>query len=1113
MWTCNVRGLGNAGKRGGVFNFLSLQNCSVVFLQEVHLRTEEDCTRFASEWGGGASFWSVGGVHSSGVGILLGSRDFVVVGKVSFVQGRVLVVDADWGGVKWRFVNVYAPTLPSGRRELFGGLDAILSTNRRLVFGGDFNVSVEGGDFSARALRELIKRFGLVDAFRALNPADPGYTWGNSRGARSRLDFVFVSPGLRVGAAAVKPMYFSDHSGVAVAVNVEGPKFGKGYWHLNVRVLQEEAFQLRVRNLYRAWTKLKPFFPSVLEWWEGWKRSVRDLAQGYCKGKKKRELRRFYDLQRELEGLYVQWNGGGAFDIQRWAVLKEGLKEWSEERARAYSFRCRVEKQERDEKCSAYFFQTVRAALSKKVVGGLRGEDGVIVRGAEDMVGVASRFYGELFRDKGVELGARDRFLGLVEVGVPEGVKAALELPIGAKELREALAGMKGGKVPGVDGLPREFYLQFWDTLGEDFAEVVQEIFRRGELSATMREGVVTLLHKKGDPMDLRNWRPITLLCADYKLVARVLAGRLRLAMPFIVNEDQTCGVEGRSTAYNLQLIRDTLQWVEDRSLPLIVASLDMEKAFDRVNHGVLLGVLARLGFGRAFLKWLGIMYRGVGSRVCLNGHLGEVLKQEGGVRQGCPLSPLLYVLYVEPLAEAIRRDERISGVVIPGGGGVQIKISQYADDATLFLGTERGLEVALAIVEEFGRGAATKLNRAKSQMKYFGAWRARGDALHGLSRAEGPIKILGVEFEGKEREDAERNWGRRVSAAQRKMGLWAGRKLTMSGKVMALKADVLPALNYLARVFVMPPCLRRGLTKAVFGFLWGGYEYVQRVVMYQPVEEGGRDVPCFPLRFDVIFYSNVCAAMAGAIVYKFQFFMRYFVSGSLCFLVRWDNRVPRAEVATGQYRQMLRWAKRHGECQNKELAVSHRGLYKALRDKLQPVGGLGIGVGREVWAKVQPRGLENRLRDLNWLVVFGRLPVRDVLYRHSLTKNRYCPRVGCGGEESVQHVFWGCAFAQEVWGLVEGRYKVLGRVTREKVLWGEGLEKKKGRVGFLALFLLSVGKQKLWVARGERGVLKLGWTARGVLEMVKGEVEHRHRGDVLWWGFDAAKERWKAVL
>ena len=110
-------------------------------------------------------------------------------------------------------------------------------------------------------------------------------------------------------------------------------------------------------------------------------------------------------------------------------------------------------------------------------------------------------------------------------------------------------------------------------------------------------------------------------------------------------------------------------------------------------------------------------------------------------------------------------------------------------------------------------------------------------------------------------------------------------------------------------------------------------------------------------------------------------------------------------------------------------------------------MGGLGIGVGREVWAKVQPRGLENRLRDLNWLVVFGRLPVRDILYRHKLTKNQYCPRVGCGGEESVQHVFWGCAFAQEVWGLVEGRYKVLGRVTREKVLWGEGLEKKKGRV------------------------------------------------------------------
>ncbi|KAJ8358978.1 hypothetical protein SKAU_G00155030 [Synaphobranchus kaupii] len=205
-----------------------------------------------------------------------------------------------------------------------------------------------------------------------------------------------------------------------------------------------------------------------------------------------------------------------------------------------------------------------------------------------------------------------------------------------------------------------------------------------------------------------------------------------------------------------------------------------------------------------------------------------------GGVRQGCPLSPLLYVLYVEPLAEAIRRSRCIKGVAIPGGGGEELRVAQYADDMTLFLSTERDLREALGVVRDFSRGSGALLNVDKSQMKYFGVWKARAEALCGLSLTEGPIRILGVDFQGDAAEDAKNNWERRLAGVRRKLGLWSLRHLTISGKVLVLKADVLPSLLYLARVYVMPLGLRRDLTRTVFRFLWEGWEYVRRVTMYQ---------------------------------------------------------------------------------------------------------------------------------------------------------------------------------------------------------------------------------------------------------------------------------------
>ena len=124
----------------------------------------------------------------------------------------------------------------------------------------------------------------------------------------------------------------------------------------------------------------------------------------------------------------------------------------------------------------------------------------------------------------------------------------------------------------------------------------------------------------------------------------------------------------------------------------LILVSLDQEKAFDRVDRNFLEKILEKMNFGPSFQQWIQVLYTGGQYKIINNGWLSEPIDKERGLRQGCPLSPLLYVLVAETLGQAIRKEEQIHGVHYPGGKGNMTKLTQYADDTTLTLNDEESV-------------------------------------------------------------------------------------------------------------------------------------------------------------------------------------------------------------------------------------------------------------------------------------------------------------------------------------------------------------------------------------------------------------------------------------
>lgn len=422
------------------------------------------------------------------------------------------------------------------------------------------------------------------------------------------------------------------------------------------------------------------------------------------------------------------------------------------------------------------------------------------------------------------------------------------------KELNLAISRLKSGKSPGSDGFTGEWYKYMKTSLTPLLIRTFNWVLQTGEIPPSWSEALISVIPKEDkDKQECGNYRPISVLNVDYKLFTSILARRLESILPELINLDQTGFIQQRQTMDNIRRTLHIIEQVNQQKTESLIVGLDAEKAFDSIRWLFLYKVLGKFAFHNTFIRVIQSLYSKPTAQIKINGDLYASFLLERGSQQGCPISPILFALFIEPLGQLIRQSKEIKGVSI---AGVEHKVAMFADDVLVYMEKpEESFTGPMTLLKEFGNLSGYKLNVLKTQimtLNYTASANLR--ASYNLKwEAEG-IKYLGVTVTKDLSALLKSNYEPLSLKIMADLHRWSlVPYLCLSSRVNAIKMTVLPKLLYLFRTLPVEvsDCQFREWDRQISRFIWQGKKpRVRYSTLLLRKEKGGMALPCLKYYF-----------------------------------------------------------------------------------------------------------------------------------------------------------------------------------------------------------------------------------------------------------------------
>ncbi|CAI5475491.1 unnamed protein product [Closterium sp. Yama58-4] len=660
----------------------------------------------------------------------------------------------------------------------------------------------------------------LKDAFRALNPGLREYTFhARPSGTKTRIDRTLVSTSLLGQLTAAEhvrvPPKLSDYRfAIHVCLKIESSQSsGPGIWRFQATRANRRGVREVISKVMRSPEGSSRTLESNLP-------RLSAALRAHEKEERKRATATKKHLVAEVTRLnhLVMAGPTDASTKERLLAKEAQLKGYEESERERMQVLAGMDLELHGEIPSPYLSAKVNIrkerTLIKEVV-----HKGERFYGSQEVLQAATAHFEEAFSE---QEGTWRQERRAVEVAkrLPEEAMSRLSAPWTEAEIKEALVGLPRGKSPGGYGLPPELFKEHWDLLGASLVDFAKRFEQSANLEESITTAVTVLLHKKGPKDQLGNYRPITLLNTVYKVLAKLLANRLKKELHLVISEGQHGFIPGRCLADAVSVVADAVEAAGNGGEDWYLLMVDFQKAYDTIARPYLFETLRKLGIPEQFVRWTEGLYRGSGTTIAINGWVSTRVEMQRGVRQGCPLAPYLFMCALEPLCLEIGR----KGLGVKPEGGTALTYIGYADDTTLILKGEDQLRSAAEILERFGDLSGIRTNKGKSVVVPLGRNRGKQSA-DGVDfkRAEDgvPERLLGIWISADG--DGGPSWEKAWERGKGELVKWESHHLLTAARVTVINAYIMPIFIFQAQVYPPPEELWKRIQKTCDNYVSSG--------------------------------------------------------------------------------------------------------------------------------------------------------------------------------------------------------------------------------------------------------------------------------------------------
>lgn len=830
----NIRGLGSSIKKRALKEILYHNQIDIVGIQETKL--ESFSSRTLNALSNTVTHWTTKSSNGASGGLLLGINEskFWILNTWIMDFSITVHLKNKFENFEWLFTIVYGPVQYSLRNNFLSEIQSIsiLGPSAWLICG-DFNLirnraEKQGPSYNfilSNRFNNLIANLNLID----YHLTDRKFTWARSISSPSKalLDRYLCTTDwfshFSNSIVTSLPRAFSDHNPIILHTD------------------SLTTTQNKIIKFEKTWLTQPGFTELIIKWWNSyilasdlgtsWKfklQFLRRKLRGWhnnLQGEKNRQKNELLH-QLELFETLQESNSLTPQDYSQWKECQTTLYKLFQEEETYWQQRAKLKWFLEGDQNTKFFHLTASIRKKKNTILSLEINDTptydpIVLRNH-----ITSYFKDLLGTTKPRLLSLQPNLWTDSEKLTPI-QQHSLESSFTMEELKTTVFSCNPTKAPGPDGISFLFYHTFWDLIKNDLMQILQSFYNRTLDISKLNLASIILIPKKTDAVTIKNYRPISLINCSFKIITKLLTNRLAKIIDPLIDDSQAAFIKGRLIGDNIICAHEVLHSVRLSKQKGILLKLDFEKAFDQVNWEFLFEILEARGFGSLFTNWIKDILEGGRSCVSFNGMQGSFFPCKKGLRQGDPLSPLLFDLVADALNKILSKAKDAGLISGLGNFSNSPKVLNlhFADDTILFL------EANVAMIENlkflllgFESMSGLKINFEKSALVPLNITPelANDMALQlGCQLSSLPITYLGVPLHWKKLSTSE--WQPLITKIENRLQTWKGSLLSLGGRVTLLNSVLSAIPIYWLSIYRLPVNIRSKIDRIRKKFLWAG--------------------------------------------------------------------------------------------------------------------------------------------------------------------------------------------------------------------------------------------------------------------------------------------------